>query len=77
MPVAIDGMVIEPGDLVLGDGDGLLCVPYDATAAVYEAASAKQKVEEREIAASAQRRARSRVGRHAAARSSAVHRNRK
>ena len=31
VPVAIDGMVIEPGDLVLGDGDGLLCVPFDAT----------------------------------------------
>jgi RraA family protein len=53
VPVAIDGMVIEPGDLVLGDGDGLLCVPYDATAAVYQAASEKRKAEERDIAASA------------------------
>jgi len=49
VPVALDGMVIEPGDLILGDGDGLLCIPYDATAAVYELASQKQKVEEREI----------------------------
>ena len=23
--IAIDGMVIEPGDLIVGDGDGLLC----------------------------------------------------
>jgi RraA family protein len=51
VPVAIDGMVIEPGDLVLGDGDGLLCVPFDATAAVLAAASEKQKVEAREIEA--------------------------
>jgi RraA family protein len=53
VPVALDGMVIEPGDLVLGDGDGLLCVPFAHTAAVLEAASQKRKVEEREIAASA------------------------
>jgi RraA family protein len=49
VPVAIDGMVIEPGDLVLGDGDGLLCVPFDHTAAVYQAASEKRKAEERTI----------------------------
>ena len=53
VPVAIDGMVIEPGDLVLGDGDGILCVPYDATASVLAAASEKQKVEAREIGAAA------------------------
>jgi regulator of RNase E activity RraA len=28
VPIAIDGMVIHPGDLILGDADGLLCVPY-------------------------------------------------
>jgi regulator of RNase E activity RraA len=27
--LALDGMAIAPGDLVLGDDDGLLCVPYD------------------------------------------------
>src|SRR4051812_47202486 len=53
VPVAIDGMVIEPGDLILGDGDGILCVSYDATAAVLAAASEKQKVEAREIGAAA------------------------
>ena len=51
VPVAIDGMVIEPGDLILGDGDGILCVPYDATAQVLAAAIEKQKVEGREIGA--------------------------
>ena len=47
-------MVIEPGDLVLGDGDGILCVPFDATAAVLAAAQEKQKVEAREIGAAAE-----------------------
>lgn len=51
VPIAIDGMVIEPGDLVLGDEDGLLCVPYDETAAVFAAASAKHEAEQREIRA--------------------------
>lgn len=49
VPVAIDGMVIEPGDLMLGDGDGVLCVPYDAVEAVHALASEKAKVEEREL----------------------------
>ena len=53
VPVAIDGMVIAPGDLVLGDGDGILCVPVDSTAAVLAAAQEKQKVEAREIGAAA------------------------
>ena len=28
VPIAIDGMVVMPGDLMLGDEDGVLCVPY-------------------------------------------------
>jgi len=51
--IAIDGMVIEPGDLILGDGDGILCVPFDATAAVLAAANEKVKVEARELGAAA------------------------
>lgn len=51
VPIAFDGMVIEPGDLVLGDGDGLLCVPYAATQAVYALAAKKVEVEARELAA--------------------------
>jgi RraA family protein len=53
VPIAIDGMVVEPGDLVLGDGDGILCVPFDATAQVLAAATDKKKVEVREIDAAA------------------------
>ena len=51
VPIALDGMVIEPGDLVLGDLDGLLCVPFDACATVLAAARKKQAAEEKEVAA--------------------------
>jgi RraA family protein len=42
VPIAIDGMVVHPGDLVLGDADGVLCVPYDEVEAVL--AEARDKV---------------------------------
>src|SRR3712207_6880770 len=41
VPVAIDGMVIAPGDLVIGDDDGFLCVPYDQVEQVHAATAAK------------------------------------
>jgi regulator of RNase E activity RraA len=43
--IALDGMVIEPGDLVIGDGDGLLSIPFDEVAAVLRAATEKRDVE--------------------------------
>jgi len=43
--IALDGMVIEPGDLVIGDDDGLLCVPYGETEAIYTAAKTKNEGE--------------------------------
>jgi RraA family protein len=49
--VAIDGMVIRPGDLVLGDADGVLCVPAEEAETVLAATEAKQAAEQREIAA--------------------------
>ena len=51
VPIAIDGMVIEPGDLILGDDDGVLCVPFDQAETVYAAASAKLRAEENTRAA--------------------------
>lgn len=48
--ISLDGMTIEPGDLILGDDDGLLALPYDQVAALYEAASAKHAVEEQMLA---------------------------
>ncbi len=56
--IAFDGMVIEPGDLVIGDADGLLCVSFDDVEAVYAAAAKKHQVEEavlRDIRAGAMR----------------------
>lgn len=44
-PIALDGMVIEPGDLILGDADGLVCVPYAALAEILAAAEAKMAAE--------------------------------
>jgi regulator of RNase E activity RraA len=49
--IALGGMVVEPGDLVLGDDDGLLCVPYDEVAPVYEATRAKWEAEQRQMKA--------------------------
>ena len=43
-------MVVEPGDLVLGDDDGLLSVPFDDVEAVYAAARAKHDAEARQYA---------------------------
>ncbi|ALV27545.1 RraA family protein [Pannonibacter phragmitetus] len=50
VPVALDGMVIEPGDLIIGDGDGVLAVPYAAAEEVLEKAVAKQAAETRLMA---------------------------
>ncbi len=49
--IAIDGMVIRPGDLILGDGDGVLCVPLEEAEAVLSATEAKQAAEQKDIAA--------------------------
>lgn len=51
VPVAIDGMVIEPGDLVLGDWDGVLAVPFDHVEEIYERTAAKQADEQKQAAA--------------------------
>ena len=44
VPIAIDGMVIEPGDVVVGDADGFVCVPFDQAKSVLR--MAKKQVEE-------------------------------
>ncbi len=45
VPIAIDGMVIRPGDLIVGDADGVLCIPYDAVEEILAAASSKSAAE--------------------------------
>lgn len=49
--IAIDGMIIEPGDLIVGDDDGFVCVPFDQTEAIYAAADKKQRGEVETMAA--------------------------
>lgn len=49
-PIALDGMRVEPGDLILGDQDGLLCVPYDLTDELHKATTAKHSIEEKMLA---------------------------
>lgn len=51
VPIALDGMVIHPGDLMLGDSDGVLAVPIDAAEEVYAKTAAKQDAEARQMAA--------------------------
>jgi RraA family protein len=43
VPISVDGMVVEPGDLIIGDSDGLLCVPRADVEEVYVAALAKHR----------------------------------
>jgi 4-hydroxy-4-methyl-2-oxoglutarate aldolase len=44
-PVSIGGVRVEPGDLILGDGDGLVCIP---TARVTEVLAAAEEIERAE-----------------------------
>lgn len=50
VPIALNGMVVEPGDLMIGDDDGLLCVPYAEASALLAAALHKQVVEAQMVA---------------------------
>ncbi len=45
VPVSLGGMIIEPGDLILGDEDGLVCVPFDETEEIHALAKAKNIAE--------------------------------
>jgi regulator of RNase E activity RraA len=48
--IALDGMVIEPGDLLIGDADGLLAIPFDEVVSVLRAATEKRDIEARILA---------------------------
>jgi RraA family protein len=45
VPISIGGMVITPGDLVIGDDDGVLAVPFDEVPSVLGAAQEKSNAE--------------------------------
>jgi len=46
VPIVCAGMLVEPGDAVIADTDGVVVVPRDRVAAVAEAAEAREKKEE-------------------------------
>ena len=50
VPIAIDGMVIHPGDLIVGDADGLLCIPFDEAEALLAATHKKMEAEKQMLA---------------------------
>lgn len=50
-PISIDGMVIHPGDIMIGDWDGVLCVPKADAADVLAATEAKNDAEVKQMAA--------------------------
>jgi regulator of RNase E activity RraA len=50
VPIAMDGMLIRPGDLVLGDADGLLCVPYEDAETLLAATHKKMEQEKQMMA---------------------------
>ncbi len=45
-PVVCDGVLVQPGDLVMADGDGVVCVPRREAGEVVEAALARMRKEE-------------------------------
>jgi len=55
VPIAIGAMVVTPGDLILGDGDGVVCVPRERVEEVYVAALAKHRQDEKDARAVAER----------------------
>ena len=57
MPVSIDGMVVRPGDIVIGDGDGLLAVPPEEAEDIAARVEAIQRVEADALQAIAEGRA--------------------
>lgn len=50
LPISLGGSVIRPGDLILGDFDGVVAVPMDEAAEILAATRAKHAAETRQMA---------------------------
>ncbi|CUH82239.1 RraA family protein [Tropicibacter naphthalenivorans] len=51
VPISIDGMVIHPGDIMIGDSDGVLCVPIDEAETILKSTQEKSDKEIKQMAA--------------------------
>lgn len=49
-PILLGNIVVQPGDLIVGDGDGLVCLPRETVPAVLAAANAREAAEQQQIA---------------------------
>ena len=45
-PVVCDGVLVQPGDLIVADGDGVICIPKADAAAVVDGALARMRKED-------------------------------
>ncbi|MCF8486392.1 MAG: RraA family protein [Rhodobacteraceae bacterium] len=54
VPISFGGMVIEPGDIMLGDSDGVLAVPFAEAQDILQRTQAKQDAEKRQMKAIAE-----------------------
>ena len=45
-PVVCKGVQVRPGDLIIADGDGVICVPRDDASSIMDAAEARMKKED-------------------------------
>lgn len=45
-PVTCDGVLVNPGDLIVADGDGVICAPRSEAAATVQAAVARMRKED-------------------------------
>jgi|SRR5690625_177468 len=50
IPITLGDMPVQPGDLILGDADGLVCVPRDHAETLLQKTQEKQQAEERILA---------------------------
>jgi len=51
VPISLDGMIVNPGDLICGDEDGVVCVPFDEVQTLYQLAKAKHDAEQGQMEA--------------------------
>ena len=56
VPVAIDGMVVMPGDMIIGDEDGVIAFPPEAAEELLSCVQAQEEREAKALAAIAENR---------------------